>query len=70
MSRRKIVELPSTDVEQVSTSEHTCCEKISETAYAKWEAAGCPCGDGVDFWLQAEAEVAADKVSESEPSEA
>jgi hypothetical protein len=36
-----------------------CCEKIREAAYHKWEAAGCPCGDGVEFWLQAEAELTA-----------
>ncbi len=33
------------------------CEAIRELAYSKWESAGCPCGDGVEFWLQAEAEV-------------
>ncbi len=34
-------------------------DSVRETAYCKWEEAGCPCGDGVDFWLQAEAELAA-----------
>lgn len=33
-------------------------ETIRVLAYAKWEAAGCPAGDGVDFWLEAEQEVA------------
>lgn len=32
-------------------------EKIREVAYYKWEAAGCPCSDGIEFWLQAEAEL-------------
>lgn len=32
-------------------------ETIRTLAHSKWEAAGCPAGDGVDFWLQAEREV-------------
>lgn len=35
-------------------------ETIRARAYSKWEAAGCPTGDGVDFWLQAEREVGAE----------
>lgn len=31
-------------------------EQIRELAHAKWEAAGCPAGDGLDFWLEAERE--------------
>ena len=34
-----------------------CGEKIREAAYFRWEAAGCPNGDGVEFWLAAEAEL-------------
>lgn len=34
-----------------------CCEKIREAAYLKWETAGCPRGDGIEFWLAAEAEL-------------
>jgi hypothetical protein len=30
-------------------------EAIRLDAYAKWESAGNPAGDGVDIWLQAEA---------------
>ncbi len=26
-------------------------DRIREAAYSKWEAAGCPCCDGVEFWL-------------------
>jgi hypothetical protein len=29
---------------------------IREKAYAKWEQAGCPSGDGIHFWLEAEKE--------------
>ena len=34
---------------------------IREQAYLLWEAAGCPPGDGVEFWLQAEAGLRPDK---------
>lgn len=29
-------------------------QKIRELAYRKWEEAGYPHGDGVNFWLEAE----------------
>ena len=32
-------------------------DDIRMRAYEKWEAAGCPTGDGVQFWLQAEREL-------------
>lgn len=31
--------------------------RIRELAHHKWEAAGCPPGDGFDFWLEAEREI-------------
>lgn len=34
-----------------------CEETIRTLAYLKWEAAGYPPGDGVEFWLTAEREV-------------
>jgi hypothetical protein len=46
--------------EQQCSKPAVCCEKIREVAYYKWEAAGCPCSDGVEFWLEAEAQLAAD----------
>jgi len=33
-------------------------DEIRTLAHAKWEAAGCPSGDGFDFWLAAEQELA------------
>lgn len=45
-------EEPSTPV--AATSE----ERIRERAYGCWENAGCPAGDGVEFWLKAETELA------------
>ena len=33
-------------------------DEIRELAYRKWEAAGWPAGDGVEFWLAAERELA------------
>ncbi len=44
--------------EQKCSAPTVCCKQIRETAYFKWEVAGCPCGDGVEFWLEAEAELA------------
>lgn len=32
-------------------------DQIRDLAYAKWEAAGQPPGDGTDFWLAAEREL-------------
>ena len=36
----------------------TAQESLRVSAYQKWEAAGKPAGDGVQFWLQAEKEAA------------
>lgn len=47
-----------------------CCEHLRERAYYKWEAAGCPCGDGTEFWLQAEADLASETQSAGEASTA
>jgi hypothetical protein len=33
-------------------------DKIRELAYFKWQAAGSPPGDGIQFWLEAENELA------------
>jgi len=33
-------------------------DSIREKAYLLWEAAGRPEGDGVEFWIQAEEELA------------
>lgn len=33
---------------------------IRALAYQKWEAAGCPEGDGTEFWLEAEQEIKVD----------
>ena len=32
-------------------------EAIRLRAYQRWEAAGCPCGDDMRFWLEAEKEL-------------
>lgn len=31
--------------------------EIRELAYKKWQAAGCPPGDGIEFWCAAEREL-------------
>lgn len=40
-------------------------EEVCELAYEKWEQAGCPCGDGKEFWLEAESEIKSTKSSKS-----
>ena len=43
---------------------------IRLAAYFKWERAGCPCGDGVQFWLEAEREICGDaECTEALPAE-
>lgn len=32
-------------------------DEIRDLAHSKWEKAGCPAGDGVEFWLEAEREL-------------
>ncbi len=55
--RRKKVNEAGSKSQECSMSD-VCCDKIREAAYYKWEAAGCPCDDGVEFWVEAEAELA------------
>ena len=66
MSDQKSVNPTRKETKVAITHEPKCpsdpvgCEKLREAAYYKWEAAGRPGSDGVEFWLQAEAESAAD----------
>lgn len=55
--------------EQPCSSVGASCAKIREAAYHRWQAAGCPSGDGVQFWLQAEAELGAETKPEGDASE-
>lgn len=32
-------------------------EAIRENAFSKWQAAGCPSGNDIGFWLEAETEL-------------
>jgi hypothetical protein len=40
-------------------------EQIRVLAHSKWAAAGCPPGDGVEFWLEAEQELNAEPAGSS-----
>jgi hypothetical protein len=42
---------------QVQKGKAKSQEAVRVHAYQKWEAAGKPNGDGVNFWLEAEQEV-------------
>lgn len=48
-------------VEQLSaTSDEcnkVCSSSVRELAYSLWEQAGCPTGDGSEFWYLAEREL-------------
>ena len=56
------VSLPRTESLATETLEETACigtttpceDTIRQRAYEQWQAAGCPEGDGVEFWLEAE----------------
>ena len=45
-------------------------DAIRELAYSKWEQAGCPAGDGIWFWLEAERELTACQACEEEEAKA
>ena len=38
-------------------SGRTSQAEIQQLAYGKWQQAGCPISDGVEFWLAAETEI-------------
>jgi Protein of unknown function (DUF2934) len=40
-----------------SKSKSLSQEEIRIRAYQRWEAAGKPCSDGINFWLEAEKEL-------------
>ena len=46
-----------------------CEEAIRVLAHHKWEAVGCPAGDGLGFWLEAEREVNAERAGSSSAEE-
>ncbi len=51
---------PLSEAPTVPAAHHRPSEDAIRTlAYSKWEAAGRPPGDGVQFWLAAEQELAA-----------
>lgn len=44
------------EIDPASVVEQDALAHIRDAAYFRWEAAGCPCGDGQEFWLDAERE--------------
>lgn len=42
---------------QEQPGEGSLAERIRDLAHQKWEAAGSPAGDGIEFWLAAEKEL-------------
>ena len=45
--------MPQRQLEDASSHE----DEIRPLAYRKWEEAGCPAGDGVQYWVAAEKEI-------------
>lgn len=66
MSDHETTTMDPEQTQDDTAEQQQCCGQIRESAYYKWEAAGCPCGDGVEFWLQAETEITDEGESESE----
>jgi hypothetical protein len=56
---RALAAEPSSTAQPIPLSGETLDEAIRARAYANWERAGRPEGDGVTFWLEAEAELKA-----------
>jgi hypothetical protein len=48
----------SGSAEPASKGKSVSAEEVRLLAYQKWEAAGRPGGDGANFWLEAEQELA------------
>jgi hypothetical protein len=43
--------------EQAAENRRTADDEVRPLAYQKWQEAGCPACDGVEFWLAAEIEI-------------
>jgi len=42
---------------ELSAEQLNCCqEEVQKLAYRKWQEAGCPIGEALNFWLAAERE--------------
>jgi Protein of unknown function (DUF2934) len=50
---------PQPEISQIENpvNHTTTDEQVRQLAYLKWEAAGRPDGDGIDYWLEAEQEL-------------
>lgn len=56
-SRPVAKQIEKPPAESVLGNGQLCEESIRLAAYWKWDAAGRPDGDGLEFWLQAEQEM-------------
>ncbi len=50
-------QLKTPQPEQAANVAGTPDDEIRPLAYQKWQEAGCPDGDGMEFWLTAETEI-------------
>jgi len=51
VAERKLESAKAADLARIPEDE------IRPLAYKKWQHAGCPVSDGVEFWIAAEAEI-------------
>jgi len=49
-----------------STNDESCQNSVREKAYFLWENAGCPIGDGFDFWLLAQEQIKEEQIKEEQ----
>ncbi len=54
---KKSVTLPQPNSAQLFSELAPSDEQIRMLAYCKWEVAGAPLSDGLEFWLEAEREL-------------
>jgi hypothetical protein len=50
-------QLKAPQPEQLMDVASSADDEIRPLAYRKWQEAGCPASDGVEFWLTAETEI-------------
>lgn len=55
--KRQVPDSEAAACEAHDTDSEGSIEAVRENAYFRWQAAGCPRGNDLGFWLEAEAEL-------------
>jgi len=56
------------DVHANANSQTDLDSEVARRAYERWQARGCPRGDGLRDWLEAEQEILASRTSAATPT--